>query len=100
MKITEHLKLATAIILLLCCVPTLHEWYRWIHYTAMLTFAVMAYHEYMRNKKILAVILGMMVIVFQPYVKLPIEEAGWDAIHVCSAVVLTLLWIKDIRRNT
>lgn len=92
----RHLKLATAVMMLLLCIISVPSyWHRWAHYAAMLAFAVMAYHEYAQGRTRLALAFGVMVIVFQPYLKLTLSMTAWDAIHTALAVILAAMWARE-----
>lgn len=96
----RHLKLATAIILLLCTVLIPPDWHKWIHYAAMLAFAVMAYHEFIIHNPMQAAIPVVMAIVFQPYYQPAANSMTWTAIHVACAIILIIMWIKELHRKT
>ena len=90
------LKLLLAVLLLLCLLPMPYGYYELVRFVSMIAFAFMAYKYYEEKKDALAVALGGLALLFQPFVKIALGRTVWNVVDVVVAVLLVLLWFKDL----
>ena len=94
--IMKYLKLILAAMLLLCLLHMPYGYYECVRFAAMVVFAIMAYKYYEEKKEVLAVVLGSLAILFQPFVKIALGRTVWNIVDVVVALLLICICLKDI----
>lgn len=88
---TENIiKLALAVLLLLCLLHMPYGYYQLVRFIAVVGFAILAYYEYERqNIPLVIVFVGLMVLI-QPLAKIPLGRQIWNIVDVVVAVWLVV----------
>jgi hypothetical protein len=88
---TENIIKLSLIILMLICVFRLpYGYYQLIRYIALVGFAILAYYEYEKKNLPMAIVYIMLVILFQPFVKVPLDRQMWNIVDVVVAIGLVI----------
>lgn len=66
-----------------------------VRFVAMVAFGLLAYHYYNRHKIIVAVVLGVLALLFQPICKIALGRVLWNVIDVLVAVLLVALYVLE-----
>ena len=93
---TENLiKIALAVLLLICLFHMPYGFYQLFRYVALVGFAVLAYYEYERKNISLVIVFVGLVLLFQPIAKVALGRQAWMIVDVVVAAGLVLsLFIK------
>ena len=84
------IKLALAVLLLLCLLDMPYGYYQLVRFIAVVGFAILAYFEYERkNIPMVIVFVGLMVL-FQPLATIPLGRQVWNVVDVVVAVGLAV----------
>jgi hypothetical protein len=88
MKITTEniIKIALAILLLICLFHMPYGYYQLFRYIALVGFAILAYYEYERKNIALVIVYVGLVLLFQPIAKIPMGRQVWNIVDVVVAV--------------
>ena len=81
-----------AIMLLICLFPMPYGYYNFVRFIAMIVFGVFAYSFYKQAKTSLTVSAIILVLLFQPFFKIPLGRLIWNLIDVVCAILLFVLW--------
>lgn len=84
------IKIALAILLLICLFHMPYGFYQLIRFFAVVGFAILAYHEYERNNIPLVIVFVGLMILFQPLAKIPMGRQVWNVADVIVAVGLVM----------
>lgn len=96
MKISyKYLKLLLAALLLLCLAPMPYGYYQFIRIVSMIAFAIMAYQYYEKKMMPLAITVGGLALLFQPFFKIALGRTMWNVVDVVVALGLVVLWINE-----
>jgi hypothetical protein len=88
----KPIKAIIAILLLLCLLKMPYGYYQLMRIAVTALFSWLAYNEWSKNRKLLAFVCAIMVILFQPFQKLAFHKQEWQLIDVCVAIAL-IIWI-------
>lgn len=66
----------------------------------MVGFGVMAFEYYSAGKKDLGVVMGVLAVLFQPFVKFYITRPIWHVVDVVAAVLLIALYVREEKKGT
>jgi hypothetical protein len=95
---TENLiKIALAILLLLCLFQLPYGYYQLIRYIAVVGFAILAYYEYERKNIPMVIIFVALAVLFQPLAKISLGRQIWNIVDVIVAVglIITMFMRKN-----
>jgi hypothetical protein len=94
---TENLiKIALAILLLMCLFHMPYGYYQLIRYIALVGFAILAYYEYERKNIPMVIVYVALVLLFQPIAKVTLGRQVWNIVDVVMATGLVVtLFIKN-----
>jgi hypothetical protein len=95
---TENLiKIALAILLLLCLFQLPYGYYQLIRYIAVVGFAILAYYEYERKNIPMVIIFVTLAVLFQPLAKISLGRQIWNIVDVIVAVglIITMFMRKN-----
>jgi hypothetical protein len=88
---TENIiKLSLIILMLICLFRLPYGYYQLIRYIALVGFAILAYYEYERKNLPMAIVYIVLVILFQPIVKVPLGRQVWNIVDVVVAMWLVV----------
>jgi hypothetical protein len=86
---TENLiKLALAILLLLCLFHMPYGYYQLVRFIAVVCFAILAYYEYERKNIPMVILLVGLMVLFQPLANIPLGRQVWNIVDVVVAAGL------------
>jgi hypothetical protein len=99
MKLTAEklIKIALAILLILCLFHMPYFYYQFFRFVAVVGFAILAYYEYERKNIPLVIVLVGLALLFQPLVKVALGRHTWNIVDVVVAVGLVVSLF--VRRN-
>lgn len=92
MKFTIEIfiKVALAVLLVLCLFHMPYGYYQLIRYIAVIGFAILAYYEYERENIPLVIVFVGLAFLFQPVAKIPLGRHLWNFVDIIVAVVLVV----------
>lgn len=93
------IKIALAVILLLCLLDLPYGFYKLTRFVAMVCFAVFAYEYYEKSVKPLAITFAALALLFQPFAKIALGRTMWNVVDVVAALGLILLVYKQSKRK-
>lgn len=74
--------------LFIAILPLPYGYYTLLRLLATVVFAWAAYTSYVREKQSQAVILGVLVLLYNPLIVIAFKKALWVVINICAAVYL------------
>jgi hypothetical protein len=99
MKLTPEnlIKIALAVLLLLCLSHMPYGYYQLVRFIAVVGFAILVYYEYERKNIPMVIGLVALTLLFQPFVKVPLGRQVWviSDVIVAAGLVLTLFVRKQ-----
>jgi hypothetical protein len=84
------IKIAIAILLLICLFDLPYGYFQLIRYIALVGFAILAYYEYERKNIPMVIVFLGLVLLFQPIAKIPLGRQVWNIVDVLVALGLIL----------
>lgn len=97
----KYLYLILAALLMLCLAPMPYGYYQLVRFIALVLFAVFAYNTWRQEQRPLAVVLGALALLFQPFVKVALGRAVWNIVDVIVALGMITLWrLERNKRST
>ena len=102
MKLTlENLiKIALAIMLIICLFHMPYGYYQLFRYSAMVGFAILAYFQYEKKNIPLVIMFVALVLLFQPLLKVPMGRHSWIIIDVLVAGGLLIsLFVQNQKKK-
>ena len=92
MKVTTEnlIKIALAILLLICLFDMPYGFYQLFRYIALVGFAILAYYEYERKNIPLVIVYVGLVLLFQPIAKVALGRQAWMVVDVVVAAGLIM----------
>lgn len=97
MKLTTEnlIKIALAVLLLVCVIPLPYGYYQLIRFMAVVGFAILAYYEYERKNIPLVIVFAGLMILFQPLGKIPLGREVWNIVDMfVAAWLLVTVFVK------
>lgn len=88
-----------SVLLILCLAPMPYGYYELIRFIGMVTFGVMSYKYSEKNNVALAVMFGILALLFQPFVKIALGRIMWNIVDVIVAVLLIIVLIMEKREK-
>ena len=90
MKLTTEnlIKIALAILLVICLFDMPYGYYQLIRYIAMVGFAILAYYEYERKNIPMVIVFVALAILFQPLAKISLGRQIWNIVDVVVSIGL------------
>ena len=98
MKITKLIKIALAILFLLCLLKMPYAYYELVRFLALIGFAYLAYRANQENNNTAAIIYAGLALLFQPFFKIALGRDLWNIVDVIVAIglLITLFTNKTI----
>ncbi|MDR2222945.1 MAG: hypothetical protein LBE34_09410 [Flavobacteriaceae bacterium] len=82
------LKLGVVAIFLLCLLPMSKELFEFTRFILIVLFGILAYTEHLNaNIKLFGFYLAMIVL-FQPFIPIPLDKMMWNVVHLVLAVAV------------
>lgn len=95
----KNLKIAVAVILLLCLLHLPYGYYIFVRFAMMLVFSVLAYLFFTNKQNILGIISIGGAILFQPFCKIALGRTMWNIVDVIVAMIFIVWWLMDFKEN-
>ena len=89
------LYLLLSALLLLCLAPMPYGYYQLVRFISMVLFALFAYNYWMKDIKPLAITIGALALLFQPFIKIALGRAMWNVTDVVVALGLIGLYLYE-----
>jgi hypothetical protein len=97
---TEKLiKIALAILLLVCLFHLPYGYYQLVRFIAVVGFAILAYYAYERKNIPLAIVYVGLMVLFQPLATIPLGRQVWIVVDVVVASGLLLMVFVQKEKN-
>ncbi len=93
------LKLAVAIILLLCLADKPYGFYTLVRFVSAFAFAYLSYDYFKSKKNGLGFVFAALALLFQPFFKVALGRTIWNIVDVIVAVGLLYLLISTFKRK-
>lgn len=95
------IKLALAVLFLLCLVDMPYGYYQFVRFLALIGFGFLAWEAGQKNRSTDAMVYVALAILFQPIFKIALGRSLWNAVDVVVAVGLLWSVIRQTdKRNT
>lgn len=88
-------KVLLIVALLICLMPMPYGYYILVRFASTIIFGLMAYNYYEKSNKSMGIICGVLSLLFQPLVKVPLGREMWNIVDVLAALLLFYLIIKE-----
>ena len=85
------LKIILAVLLLLCLLSMPYGYYNIVRIVSMIGFAIIAYRYYSEKEIELFIVFCGLVLLFQPFVKVPLGRTIWNVTDMIVAGILLYL---------
>ncbi len=99
MKLTTEnlIKIALAVLLLICLFNLPYGYYQLFKYIALVGFAILAYYEYERKNIPLVIVFVGLVLLFLPIAKVALGRQAWMVVDlvVAAGLILTVFVRKQ-----
>lgn len=93
-QVVKIISIGLAILLLLCLLKMPYGYYELVRVMAIISFAILAVHEYKAKNEILVIVFIGLIILFQPFSKITLGRDLWNVTDVVVAVFLLYLSLK------
>ncbi len=93
----KTIKIALAILLLVCLAPLPYGYYQFVRFIAMIGFAYLGYNSLSKNEEALPWVYFALAILFQPLFKIALGRDFWNIIDV--EVAGFLIWSIVYRKK-
>ena len=92
----KYLKIGLAVLLFLCLLDMPYGFYQFVRFSAMVGFAILAYHASEKENKAEMIMYIGLAILFQPLVKIILGRPMWNIVDVVVGIgLLTSLFIMQ-----
>lgn len=91
----KRLKQILIIALVSCLAPIPYGYYVLVRYFAMIIFGLIAYQYYQEKKENLMITFGALAVLFQPFIKIPLERMVWNIVDITIAILLLVMLLKE-----
>lgn len=93
-SISAILKIAVAVLLLLCLTDLPYSFYQIIRFAATAAFAWMSYDYFKANRNGLGFVFVALTLLFQPFFKIALGRMLWNAVDVLVIIGLVGLLVN------
>ena len=84
----KALKIGVSVLALLCLIPMSKEAFELTRFLFIIVFGILAYCEHLNaNIKQFGFYVAMLIL-FQPFVQIPISPMAWNFIHVAFSIIV------------
>lgn len=95
-NIKPIVKIAVAVLLLLCLADMPYGFYTIVRFIATIAFGYLAYDYFRSGRDILGVVFTALALLFQPFFKVALGRMMWNCIDIIVALGLFYLIITSI----
>lgn len=100
MTLTNLIKTALAILLLLCLLKMPYGYYQLVRFVALVGFGFLAHQAHQQDNLTAAFIFVVLALLFQPYFKIALGREIWNIVDVVVGVGLLIsLFTNKTRTN-
>lgn len=92
-------KLAIAILLLLCLADMPYGFYQIVRFAATAAFAYLSYDYFKSKQDVKGVIFALLAVLFQPFFKIALGRTLWNAVDIIVAIGLFYLIITSFNKK-
>ena len=92
-------KLAIAILLLLCLADMPYGFYQLVRFAATAAFAYLSYDYFKARREGMGVLFAALAVLFQPFFKVALGRTLWNAIDLIVAIALFYFIIQYFRNK-
>ena len=94
------IKIVLSILLLICLFNMPYGYYQFVHFAAMVGFALLAYFSFEQKKNVEVIIYVALASLFQPLVKVALGRTIWNVVDVMVAVgLIGSLFFKNSKKE-
>ena len=93
----KNLYVVLAILLLLCLAPMPYGYFMLVRFVMMVAFGFLAYRYYILQKHVAMWVFVLLALLFQPFYKIVLGRAMWNAVDVIVAAFLVILFFTERR---
>lgn len=88
-------KIALIPALLLCLAPMPYGYYTLVRISATIIFVMMAMEYSKQKKQNLMVTFSILVLLFQPIVKIALSKTLWNVIDIAVAIMMVFILVRE-----
>nr|WP_315130121.1 DUF6804 family protein [uncultured Flavobacterium sp.] len=92
------IKVILSILLLLCLLNMPYGYYQFVRFSAMMSFAYLAYSAKEENKNNEIFVYIALAILFQPFIKIALGRTIWNIVDLIVSIGLVISVIKDSKK--
>lgn len=96
---TQKVLVFNAVILLGCLLPLPYGCYTLARIVTTFISIYLAFNYFSRNKSFLAIIFGIIAVIFQPFIKFPIGREVWVCFDIFIALLMFILAMNNNEEN-
>lgn len=93
------LKIALALLMLLCLFDMPYGFYQFVRFSGMIIFAILANNERVKSNNLMILFYGVSAILINPIFKITLGRGLWNFLDVVWAIVLVVTVIKSTMRD-
>jgi hypothetical protein len=91
----KNIKIALAILLLVCLLKMPYGYYQFVRLSGFFGFSYVAYKSYIQNQKYFTPLFISFAILFQPFYKIFFTKHVWQALDILiSAILIATIFLK------
>lgn len=98
-KITPLIKIGATVILLLCLAKMPYGFYELARFALAAAFAFLSYDAFKNDNNGIGFIYVCLALLFQPFYKIALGRALWNAVDIAVAVALIYVIIKAFNKK-
>jgi hypothetical protein len=96
---TRIIKIALAILLLLCLLDMPYGFYQLVRFVALIGFGILAYKANGHNNNTAMIVYGALALLFQPFIKIALGRELWNFVDVVVGIGLLLTLVLNKKSN-
>jgi hypothetical protein len=93
------IKLALAILLILCLAPFPYGYYQFVRFASLIGFAILAYQANEQGKQKQMILYAALALLFQPFFKISLGRELWNVVDVLVAIVLVVSIFRQSKES-
>jgi hypothetical protein len=94
MAVDKGLKVALAILLLLCLLDMPYGFYQLVRFVSMVGFGYFAFSHEQSGQRNFAIVFGVAALLFQPFIKISLGRELWNIVDVVMAIIMVVSIFK------
>lgn len=92
-------KLVIAVLLLLCLADMPYGFYQLVRFVATAVFAYLSYDYFKVKREGMGVLFAALAVLFQPFFKVALGRAIWNAVDIIVAILLFYFIIQSFQKK-